>query len=610
MNRRLLYALVACAAVSAASFMLSHRGESADAPLYHSPLGLALSADGQVLYVGDHTAHAVVAVHLETGSLQATTRVITPYGLATAPDGKTLYVASADEDRVLALDLPSLQVRGSVTVGRRPNGLTVSPDGKTLYCCNQFTDDVSVIDTASLTETARLRAMREPRFCALGEGGQTLVVANHLPLGSNLDDNLGAEVSLINLADGSETRVQLARGATDVGQVVCSPDGRWAYVIHVLARWLVPPTQLERGWVATNALTVIDVPARQRLGTVLLDDLDRGAANGYGLALSPDGSGLYATFSGTHEVQLIDTSRLLKLITEWPADSPVALEDDLTAVYRAEVRRRVPSGGEGPRGVVVRGDEILVGNYFSGTVTRIGLTKGKVTQTIALGEQPTADAVRTGEALFHDARACFQGWHSCATCHPEGRTDGLAWDLLNDGIGNPKGAKSLVLSAQTPPVMSHGVRSTMEVAVESGFKFIQFHVPTQEEISAVSAYITALKPERSPLLTPDGSLSEAAQRGKAIFESPQADCARCHPEPLFTDLHTYDVGTQGPFDERGDYDTPTLVELFRTAPYLHDGSATTIREVLKERNPEDKHGCTSQLTDQQIADLTAYLLSL
>ena len=88
-------------------------------------------------------------------------------------------------------------------------------------------------------------------------------------------------------------------------------------------------------------------------------------------------------------------------------------------------------------------------------------------------------------------------------------------------------------------------------------------------------------------------------------------CAKCHPPGLLTDLQTYDVGTRGRFDQPTDrFDTPTLVEAWRTAPYLHDGSAATIREVLTTHNPRDEHGKTSHLTPQQFEDLAAYVLSL
>jgi cytochrome c peroxidase len=88
-------------------------------------------------------------------------------------------------------------------------------------------------------------------------------------------------------------------------------------------------------------------------------------------------------------------------------------------------------------------------------------------------------------------------------------------------------------------------------------------------------------------------------------------CSTCHPAALFTDLESYDVGTGAACDKpNARFDTPTLVELWRTAPYLHDGSAATLREVLTSRNPNDRHGRTSRLSRRQLDDLCTYLLSL
>src|SRR5204862_1447522 len=83
--------------------------------------------------------------------------------------------------------------------------------------------------------------------------------------------------------------------------------------------------------------------------------------------------------------------------------------------------------------------------------------------------------VRKGEKLFNDGLLSFQGWLSCASCHgPDGRVDGLNWDLLNDGIGNPKNTKSLLLAHRTPPAMSQGVREDAEEAVRAGIRHILF----------------------------------------------------------------------------------------------------------------------------------------
>jgi cytochrome c peroxidase len=79
---------------------------------------------------------------------------------------------------------------------------------------------------------------------------------------------------------------------------------------------------------------------------------------------------------------------------------------------------------------------------------------------------------------------------------------------------------------------------------------------------------------------------------------------------LFTDLRSYDVGVRAATDNTAVFDTPTLVEIWRTAPYLHDGSAATLRHVLTTKNQGDRHGKTSHLSARQIDDLLAYLLSL
>jgi cytochrome c peroxidase len=107
----------------------------------------------------------------------------------------------------------------------------------------------------------------------------------------------------------------------------------------------------------------------------------------------------------------------------------------------------------------------------------------------------------------------------------------------------------------------------------------------------------------------NGKLSRAAERGKQVFFDGRTGCASCHPAGLFTDLKGYDVGTRGASDSSPHFDTPTLVELWRTAPYLHDGSAATLEDVIVS-NTDDRHGRTSHLAKSEIDDLIMYLRSL
>ena len=110
----------------------------------------------------------------------------------------------------------------------------------------------------------------------------------------------------------------------------------------------------------------------------------------------------------------------------------------------------------------------------------------------------------------------------------------------------------------------------------------------------------------SPYLV-GGKLSEAAERGKELFS--EAGGSSCHSAPLYTDMEKYDIGTGKGREDGLKFDTPTLVEAWRTGPYLYDGRAATIKGVLTKYNTADKHGSTSALSEQQISDLAEFVLS-
>ncbi|NOZ24067.1 MAG: c-type cytochrome [Planctomycetes bacterium] len=474
-------------------------------------------------------------------------------------------------------------------------------------------------------------------FAALTPDEKKLVVANSLPRGSAADFRLGASVSIIDTAAQKVVKnVVLCSGATNARSVCVSPDGKYAYIIHTVSRFMVPTTQLERGWMNTHGLTIVDLTKNARVVTVLLDYLNEGGADPFDIAMTKDGRRLYISLGGVHQIAFVEIGKLLDMLggkipdnlrKKKPYDmgsqnlwadidksekSREGLTNDLTAMYVAGLLKRVPSGGNGPRGVALSPDEkkLWVAHYYSGEVTVLDTEKRKVIARHAVGPQPKADVVRQGEEIFHDASICFQHWQSCSTCHPNGRMDGLRWDLLNDGIGNPKKTRSLCMSGKTSPVMSLGVRESMEVGAAAGFRHILFVVVPQSDIDATCEYIRSLKPVPSPHLGPDGKLTAAAQRGKKLFEE-KAGCAACHTGPLLTDMKSYDVGTKGELDRGArEFYTPKLLELYRTAPFLHDARAATLMDVLTKYNKDDQHGDTSKLTKEERNDLVAYLLSL
>jgi YVTN family beta-propeller protein len=483
-----------------------------------------------------------------------------------------------------------------------------------------------VIDLGAKKELCRIPVQREPVAAALTKDGKYLLVANFLPDGRADVNYVAAVVSVIDTAARKVFKeFGLPTGSSSLNDIQVSPDGQYAVVPHIVGRFNRLPTHATEGWINANALTVIDLVGMKVRGTILLDDRYRGAANPWGAAWSADSATLAVAHAGTDEISVIDFQKMLSEIPPLSANyDPITAADifaasrakyeqpdDLRFIAGSRLRVKLPSSDLGPRSVVFVGKTIYAANYFSDTLSAIDTsTADPKAQSIPLGPKPDMDAVRKGEFYFHDAKLCYQGWQSCASCHPgDGRADALNWDLLNDGVGNPKNTKSLLFATRTPPVMSLGVRTDAKGAIRAGLQCILFQSrPTEETAGSIEAYLQSLKPVPSPYLV-HGQPSAAARVGKSIFA--RAGCASCHTGDLFTDLRPHDVGTRVSCDNPTDkFYTPTLVEVWRTAPYLHDGSAPTIRDVVVTRNQNDEHGKTSKLSRKEIDDLCAYVLSL
>ena len=79
----------------------------------------------------------------------------------------------------------------------------------------------------------------------------------------------------------------------------------------------------------------------------------------------------------------------------------------------------------------------------------------------------------------------------------------------------------------------------------------------------------------------------------------------------YNNYYEFGTGKEDPSEKMGPkYDTPTLLGVYRTAPYLHHGKAKTLHEVLTPCNKGDRHGKTSHLKPAEIDDLVAFLRSL
>ncbi len=375
----------------------------------------------------------------------------------------------------------------------------LAPDGKTLYVCNRFDDSVTIHDVARRADPIRIAVPRQPVALDITPDGRHLLVAHHLPEGRADQGAVAAGVSVIDVVTRQVAkRLTLPSGSGLLRTIKVSPDGRLAAVTHNLARFQMPTTQVDRGWMNTAALTLIDVPGLSVINTVLLDNVDRGAADPWAIGWTADGKNLAVTHAGTHDLSVIDVPALLAKLRGLPAKpdparpvdpysaSRVAADVPNDLAFLVGLRSRVRLSGNGPRALTIVGAQLFVANYFSDTVERVDLQTPSLTPvTIALGPPAALSVVRRGEMLFNDATISFQGWQSCASCHSDdARVDGLNWDLLNDGMGNPKNTKNLVWAHRTPPAMSTGIRDNAETAVRSGLSHILFAEPSEDVATA------------------------------------------------------------------------------------------------------------------------------
>jgi YVTN family beta-propeller protein len=595
---------------------LSPKKDTFQKKIYYSPINIAFSPDRKRLYVVNHDRNSLSVINPST---KKTIKEISvgkrPTDIAVSPDGKYLYVSDTASHTVSKISSRSLKLTGTIKCGYEPKGLALTSDGRILYTANYISGDVSVIDTEKNIEIKRIPVTRAPFYLALTPNNRRLAVNNTLSAQKATNPKLTAHISLIDTEKQKVIKKIFSPGTMLSGMGICfMRNGGPGFSVHLRPNFNITPAQLNQGWTVNNMLTIFNIPGFDRPVTVALDNVSSGAANPYDVIFSNKRNRLYISHKGTHEISVINLKKLMDLIKRTKPEQRKNIHLQLGFLWHNNnIIKRIPSGGLGPKGMALSpgNEKLYVANYFSDNIACIDPDSGKVLNTIRLGRPGKMDTVRRGEFLFNDGAHCFQRWLSCTSCHPGVRADGANWDLLNDGMCNPKNVKSLVGAHLTPPSMALGVRSGMEAAVEKGFLFIQFVTPKKEDLEAVRAYLRSVAFIPSPWHRGRNNKSDdLAQLGKKVFN--KAGCAECHPPPLYTDLKSYDVGIkpERSVPDNKEFDTPTLLELYRTAPYLHNGAAKNLEEVLTVYNRSDKHGQTSGLTKKEIRALVAFLRSL
>lgn len=592
-------------------------------PRYRTPLDVAVSPDGRTLYVTAQDAGALLVLDAAARRLEHAIPVgLRPHSVVLSADGAVAYVSDSDADAVVVVDLLKRTVTASLPAGSGPAGVALGPGGKTLFVANALGDDISVVDIAPGEERARLAAGRSPYGAAASPDGSRILVTSRLAGAARPPDPPASEVTVIDARTGRVAARQMLRNAHLLEGAAFVPPGDLALVAMVRPKNLVPALQVERGWMMTNGIAVIDFE-RGRCAQLPLDDEDAFFADPSDVAVTPDGRHAFVSHGGVDAVSVVDLAELRRLLDETRDAGLEGLANRLGASRRYAVKR--VATGPNPRGLAASPDGrfVYVAERLGDTVGVIDVERLERVAGIDLGGPRHVTLVRRGERVFNSARATLQRQFSCRSCHPENHADGLQYDFEPDGLGrNIVDNRTLLGLRDTGPFKWNGRNTSLYM--QCGIRFARFLTRSQpfadDDLNALVAFLSSLEPPRNRHRPPGGAVPEGQKRGREIFEraatrdgTPIAAgnrCLTCHSGPLYTDRLKHDVASASEGDGESAFDTPQLVNLTMSSPYLHDGKARTLEEIWTLYSPEDTHGVTSDLGKQGLNDLIEYLKAL
>ncbi len=243
---------------------------------YLGPSALVVSAGGRTLFVACADACQLVWVDLSNDHVVRRMEMpSTPTGLALVPSQQRLVVTcAAPRSTAVLVDTSSGRIVGSIPLGHTAVSPTVNPNGTRLYVCNRFDNDVSVIDLVSRRQIKRVPTVREPVSAAITPDGKSVFVANHLPnMRTNISivEEVTPVITVIDTNTLKTTAIELPNGSHSLRTIAISPNGRHAFVAHLLGNFQESPFRVETGWINTNVVSIIDVSSRKRISTIGLD---------------------------------------------------------------------------------------------------------------------------------------------------------------------------------------------------------------------------------------------------------------------------------------------------------------------------------------------------
>jgi YVTN family beta-propeller protein len=577
---------------------------------------LDISPDGKFLLAANRDNESVTVVDASARKVLREIKVGgEPEGVTWVGNGPLAVVTCYRDRRVVFFDALSGQILSRLAVAPEPYGVVADRAGKRAWVTHEYPGVVSEIDLDARKVLREIKVGSFVRGLALGPDEQHLYVTEFYT----------GILHAVDLATGDVVDHWPGHSTDNLCRnVVVHPRRPKAYVSHI--RSMV--TVNDGGGSIFPHVSVCDLrpPDGTRRRTSFAMDTYNGVyvvTNAWEAALSPDGKRLYTIYAGTNDMNVSNV-----------------IDDDYREIERVGRAVRI---GQNPRAVRVGPDgktlyiyhtlDFAVGVYDAATI--------RLQESIKMCDPPKTPEWVRGKILFNTANSPMSArrWVACASCHPDGHHDGRVWH-------QPEGLRrttALFGLAHTHPLhwsadrdevqdFEYTIRSPLmrgtgllrgSIKPKMGYHPVELEEKTSgrsKDLDALAIYCNSFDfTTLSPHIPAPGKLTPAAERGKQLFFTKEVGCASCHSGPYYTDsrlqkpFNLHDVGTGR--DDRSErmgtkYDTPTLLGIYRTAPYLHDGKARTLREVLTTCNKGDRHGRTSHLTAAAIDDLVAFLKSL
>lgn len=550
--------------------------------------------------------------------------------LALSADEQALWLASPDDDRLVEIDPETLEQRRFIALADGPAALAIGPGGRILVALSRGAA-VALIDG----ERARLIPIPCGGPAAVIWPGEAAFVScphDDRVVELHPDDGVRRVLAVgpgphALAADPETLAITVAGGLRRIDRAAIErlPTGIEPQAISSAIDDFEPAP----GFAASAIRAVIpygggfvaggqrvdhdsdrDRPPEQGTYGRLFDAAPRIAPRLWGPCLA---DGAYARFDGGARV--FSGLRALAAGADgrlWAAHTftdNVALIDCAAGVISAF---RV---GRGPRGLAVSADgrTAWVDVAFDHAVARLDAAEarpGAVSPPAqARRRQPGPlrldPAALTGRQIFHDAvntHLTPSGVVACASCHPEGGADRLAWFLHTPSVPRKlrRTPPAYGAKAALAPFHWDGELADAAALTRATIRGLMDGDALVVDVAAVAAWMHALDPPpgRSSWDAADAAL---IARGAAAFEA--AGCSECHPPPGFADGRRHRVAepSSDPDARLDAVDTPGLRGVRGRAPFLHDGRAADLAAAIAAHR---------DVTVSDMAALVRYLESL